>query len=121
MAAWHRRLRGPGSAVALILLAGSALAEPAPGPLKLPDTALEPVAFADLDGWAADDHAPAFATFKASCAPLLRRARPAPDERPFAAALEQVCRRAAARANVDSIKAREFFEANFRPVRSEER
>jgi membrane-bound lytic murein transglycosylase A len=117
MAASHRRMRGPGSAVALMLLAGSALADPLPGPLKLPDTALEPIAFSDLDGWAADDHALAYATFKASCAPMLRRTRPAPDERPFAAALEQVCRRAAGLADVDAVKARKFFEENFRPVR----
>jgi membrane-bound lytic murein transglycosylase A len=115
MAARQRRMRGPGLAAALILSAGAALAEPAPGPLKLPDTALEPVAFGDLDGWAADDHALAFSTFRASCAPLLRRA--APDERPLTAALAQVCRRAAALDKVDAGKARAFFEENFRPVR----
>src|SRR5712691_7699258 len=117
MAARQRRMRGPGLAIALILLAGPALAQPPPGPLRLPDTALEPIAFGDLDGWATDDHTAAFATFRASCAPIIRRTRAAPDERPLAAALEQVCRRAAARANVDSVKAREFFEDNFRPVR----
>jgi membrane-bound lytic murein transglycosylase A len=117
MAAWHRRMRGPGLAAVLILAAGSAVAEPAPGPLKLPDTALEPIAFGDLDGWAADDHAKALATFRASCAARLRRARAAPDERPLAAALEPVCRRAMALGAVDPAKAREFFETNFRPVR----
>jgi membrane-bound lytic murein transglycosylase A len=117
MAAWHRRMRGPGLAAALILTVGSAVAELAPGPLRLPDTALEPVAFGELDGWAADDHAKAFATFRTSCAALVRRARAAPDERPLAAALEPVCRRAMTLAHVDTAKAREFFETNFRPVR----
>ena len=114
MAVRQRRLRGL-LAAALMLAAGSALAEPAPGPLRLPDTALEPIAFADLGGWAADDHAKAFAALRASCGPLVR-ARNA-DERPFAAALAQVCRHALALANPDEVRARAFFENDFRPVR----
>jgi membrane-bound lytic murein transglycosylase A len=102
-------------AAALILGVGAAAGEPAPGPLRLPDTALEPIGFADLDGWAADDHAKAFAAFRVSCAPLVR-AR-APEERPLAAALVQVCRRALALTAGDDAKARAFFEANFRPLR----
>src|ERR1700693_1417821 len=42
-------------------------ADPGPGPLKTPNAALEPVGWDDLDGWAGDDHASAFATFYASC------------------------------------------------------
>jgi len=109
----QRGLRG--LAVALIVSASAAAAEPAPGPLRLPDTALEPLAFADLDGWAADDHAKAFVAFRTSCAPLARSR--APEERPLAVALVQVCRRALALTHVDAAKAREFFEANFRPLR----
>lgn len=115
MAAWQRRMRGLGFAAALILGVSAAHAQPAPNPLRLPDTALEPITFTDLDGWAADDHAQAFATFRASCAPLVRSR--APDERPLAAALAQVCRRAVALTHVDEAKAREFFETNFRPLR----
>jgi membrane-bound lytic murein transglycosylase A len=110
----RRGLRGV-ILVALILGVGAAAGEPAPGPLRLPDTALEPIGFADLDGWAADDHAKAFAAFRASCAPLVR-AR-APEERPLAAALAQVCRRALALTPMNDAKARAFFEANFRPLR----
>src|SRR5437016_12158712 len=110
-------MRGAACGLALMLLAAPVFAEQASGPLRLPDTALEPIAFSDLDGWAADDHAAAFATFRTSCAPLIRRARTAPDERPFATALEHVCARAAALKNVDAAKARAFFEDNFRPVR----
>ena len=102
-------------AAALILGVGAAAGEPAPGPLRLPDTALEPIGFADLDGWPADDHVKAFAAFRVSCAPLVR-AR-APEERPLAAALVQVCRRALALSAGDDAKARAFFEANFRPLR----
>ena len=31
--------------------------------IKFPDTQYEPVNWADLDGWASDDHATAFAAF----------------------------------------------------------
>src|SRR5947209_325001 len=105
-------------ALLLALLAGSAAAEPQPGPLKIPDGALEPVKWTDLHGWGADDHAAAFATFRASCAPLLKRTRPTREARPvFPAALDQVCRRAAALKSTDSASAKTFFEENFRPAR----
>ena len=42
-----------------------------PGPIRFPDTRFEPVAFSAIDGWAADDHAAAFATFLASCRPIV--------------------------------------------------
>jgi hypothetical protein len=42
------------------------------GPLKIPNASLEPVNWSDLDGWAGDDHANAFATFYASCRPIVR-------------------------------------------------
>src|ERR1700730_737914 len=110
MPARQRRIRGLAFAAALILGVGAASAEPAPGPLRLPDTAPAPIGFAGLDGWGGGDHDKAFATFRVSCAPLVR-ARAA-EERPLAAALVQVCRRALALAAGDDAKARAFFEAN---------
>ena len=115
MAAWQRRMRGLGFAAALIVALGAAHAQPASIPLRLPDTALEPLAFSDLDGWAADDHAQAFAAFRVSCGTLVRTR--APDERPMAAALAHVCRRALALSHLDEAKARAFFEEHFRPLR----
>ena len=41
------------------------------GPLKIPNAVLEPASWGDLDGWASDDHASAFATFYASCRPIV--------------------------------------------------
>src|SRR6516165_2134962 len=72
------------------------------GPLSIPNAALEPVGWGDLDGWASDDHAVAFATFNASCYAIVRavvfRAESATnhaaDPRSVRAALEQVCTRA---------------------------
>jgi membrane-bound lytic murein transglycosylase A len=43
-----------------------------PEPLRLRDTAIEPIEWNDLKGWSADDHETALATFVASCRPLLR-------------------------------------------------
>jgi membrane-bound lytic murein transglycosylase A len=111
----QRRPRALFLTAALILSVGAAAAEPTPGPLRFPDTALEPLAFADLEGWATDDHARAFAAFRTSCAPLVRTR--APDDRSLAAALVQVCRRALSLSPPDEAKARAFFEANFRPLR----
>jgi membrane-bound lytic murein transglycosylase len=45
---------------------------PAPGPLKISNTALEPISWGELDGWDGDDHASAFATFYASCRAIVR-------------------------------------------------
>src|SRR5262252_6352714 len=42
------------------------------GPLSIPNAALEPVGWGDLDGWTSDDHALAFATFNASCRAIVR-------------------------------------------------
>jgi membrane-bound lytic murein transglycosylase A len=39
---------------------------------KIPNAALEPVNWGDLDGWAGDDHASAYETFHASCRPIVR-------------------------------------------------
>src|SRR5262245_36883646 len=45
-----------------------------PGPIRFADMRLEPVAWTELGGWAADDHAAAFATFNASCRALIASA-----------------------------------------------
>jgi membrane-bound lytic murein transglycosylase A len=95
------------------------------GPLSIPNAALEPVGWGDLDGWTSDDHAVAFATFNASCRAIVRavafRAESetdhAADHRPVRAALEQVCIRAMRAGELGSETARQFFETNFVPVR----
>jgi hypothetical protein len=92
--------------------ASPAADDASPGPLKIPNAALEPAGWNDLDGWIRDDHASAFAAFYASCRPIVRayafraeavqRSRyvrpeslgfPA-DARPMRAALDDVCARA---------------------------
>lgn len=121
----------PGRAAAL-LLAASLVSGPAAGAASrapalpdIPGATLTAAAFADLDGWRADDHAAAFATFLKSCA--ARRAPPAelgPPSRPvLRAGLDRACI-AAGRLDAlfggrapSPLVARLFFEALFRPVR----
>src|SRR5690348_8792444 len=86
-------------------------------PLRLPDTALEPIEWDALKGWTADDHAAAFATFLASCRPLLRSSVNAGEKRPMYPALIEVCRRALASGRLTDDQARLFLERNFRPLR----
>ncbi len=104
---------GRGIGVALFLIARSATAADAGEPVRLPDGALEPLAWSDLDGWSKDDQAAAFAAFLTSCRPMVRRAaREAP---PLRVALEEVCRQALRQPALDAEKARAFFEDHFRP------
>src|SRR5262249_60579205 len=60
------------------------------GPL-IPNTAFEVVAWKDIEGWAADDHAEAFAAFVASCQAVVRRGKG--DSRPMAECLTSGGRR----------------------------
>src|SRR5262245_42345040 len=88
-----------------------------PGPMRWADTRFEPVAWSAIDGWAADDHAAAFATFLASCRALIGSARSARDARPVYPALVEVCRKARAGGTQNDGTARRFFEENFVAVR----
>jgi membrane-bound lytic murein transglycosylase A len=105
-------------AIGTLLLLGSVnAAAQEPGPLKIPNSQVEPVAWAALDGWAADDHAAAFAAFLASCTAVAKRTRSSRDTRPMYTGLIDVCRRALKSVPLDSRRAQTFFERNFRPVR----
>jgi membrane-bound lytic murein transglycosylase A len=88
----------------------------APEPLRIPDAALEPTGWSELDGWGGDDHASAFATFQASCRPIVR-SKALNDGKPVRAALQTVCARAVKTGPLEPRAARQFFEDNFLPVR----
>jgi membrane-bound lytic murein transglycosylase A len=83
--------------------------------LKLVDSQIEPLQWSELDGWAADDHAAAFAAFRTSCAPIARQR--AGDDRAMLLALKGPCKRALAGGVLKAAAARAFFEENFRPAR----
>ena len=82
-----------------------------------PQTRLEPVSFDALPGWAADDHAAAFASFLKSCGairhgtPKMRRAKP------IYGGLYTACTNALALGRLDRDKARAFFEREFNAYR----
>ncbi|MGA8614758.1 MAG: MltA domain-containing protein [Xanthobacteraceae bacterium] len=99
----------------LVGVTSVALGETA-GPLKFSNAQYEPVEWANLDGWAGDDHAAAFATFLDSCRALEGKRRPSQEMMEITAALKEVCARAQAAVPLDENGARKFFEDNFRPV-----
>ena len=86
-----------------------------PTPFHFGDAAIEPLVWGDLEGWAQDNHAEAFATFRASCRAVVGQARWSEDPRPILPALADVCRKALAKPGPRDPRA--FFEENFRPVR----
>ena len=82
-----------------------------------PNSALEPIKWRALKGWAADDHAAAFATFLKSCRALIRTSPRNGEKRPMYVALMRVCSRALAAGQLTGDQARLFFEHSFRPLR----
>jgi membrane-bound lytic murein transglycosylase A len=81
---------------------------------------VEPLTFAELDGWRDDDLATAFGTFQKSCGAILEGSRAMRKARPIFGGLYNACeaaRTAAARGALNREQARQFFEANFKPVR----
>ena len=93
-------------------------AAPRPPVLKIAGSQIEPLAFGDIDGWAADDHAAAFSAFMVSCKAILRSSPKMRAGRPLMyRALYDVCRHAADVKAPDNAKARAFFEENFRGLR----
>ena len=110
--------RGRGILALAAMLGAAAL--PVSGrsePIRFPDTQYQPVAFADIDGWAGDDHATAFATFLESCRAVNAGKQPVVVAVAIADALKPVCERAVAAVPLEEDGARKFFEDNFRPLR----
>jgi peptidoglycan lytic transglycosylase A len=98
-------------------LAGIATAQGAElDPIRLPNTQYEPVDWANLDGWASDDHATAFAVFLEGCR-ALDASRQSAEAAAITDALKAVCARAVAAVPLEEDGARRFFEDNFRPLR----
>jgi membrane-bound lytic murein transglycosylase A len=98
------------------LLTAALMRDASAAPLQLPDTQYQPVQWGDLDGWADDDHAAAFAAFLDSCGAAARKQPLSPEMAKMATALAAVCARAEASVPLDEAGARKFFEDNFRPL-----
>ena len=78
---------------------------------------LEPVTFADLSGWAEDDHAAAFATFLKSCRAAETGLTPLRPAQAPSLDLTGACRAALETTIVAPEDARGFFERHFQPMR----
>jgi membrane-bound lytic murein transglycosylase A len=85
-------------------------------PLNVLNARYEPTTWAQVDGWADDDHDAAFASFINSCKAILSGESSRPG-RPMRAGLYKVCQKAVEIKPQKPVEAREFFEQNFRPVR----
>ena len=88
-----------------------------PGPVRIPDSQIEPLGWNALDGWNEEKHAEVFEIFRNSCKPVIGVARANNDQRPVLHALASVCRRAIALNQPTNERAKEFFEENFVPTR----
>lgn len=95
------------AALALLASLAAAMAEPPP----LPGAAARPVAFADLQGWAEDDHLAAWTAFLPHCrpTPALREGARPPE------ALTTACAAAREATIATRDEARAFFERWFEP------
>jgi len=106
-----------GLAVSIVTGAAAASGQAAATALTHPETQYEPMAWADLPGWAQDDHPAALATFLASCEAVLRGRGSDRDRRPVFAALRGACADAVKAGPQDAAGARAFFESHFTPLR----
>src|SRR6266496_1525044 len=108
-------VRGVLASVVGAILSLTASAASAEEPLKLADSQLEPIKWADVVGWKADDHLAAFAAYDTSCQALRKIQRT--DRGQISKALSNACRKAMGLRQPDLNTARTFFEQNFQPVR----
>ncbi len=82
---------------------------------KLEGASARPLGFADLAGWAGDDHLAAFRVFRAHCDALAGDAQALRPGVPPPAALRAVCRTSEVAAVRTAAEARAFFERWFAP------
>jgi membrane-bound lytic murein transglycosylase A len=88
--------------------------------MKFRHAQVEPLTFAALDGWRDDDLAAAFGAYMKSCRAILQGTKATRKAKPVYGGLYNACEKAvtvAASGQVDSARARKFFEDNFNPVR----
>jgi membrane-bound lytic murein transglycosylase A len=103
-----------GTLIVTAICLGPALAREVP--MKLKNAHVVPLDFADLRGWADDDHAAAYASFLNSCRAILNGSKAMRAARPVYGGLYRVCRRAHKAGRLDEKAARAFFEDNFKPM-----
>ncbi|MBS0528532.1 MAG: murein transglycosylase A [Proteobacteria bacterium] len=110
-----------GFSVAAVLTAVPAAAHPVRHhqnwPLEFTGSQYIPVTWADIVGWADDDHLQAYKAFRASCRAVAAQRIPAVGQKALGTSLQEPCRAAKAANISDNGEARAFFETHFKPLR----
>lgn len=103
----------------LVLAALATLTAPALAgevPMTLRNAHVVPLTFAEMKGWAHDNHLSAFKSFMKSCAAILQGSKAMRHKRPMFGGLYIACE-AAKKIEATEVAARAFFETNFKPMR----
>jgi membrane-bound lytic murein transglycosylase A len=85
--------------------------------LEINGSQYAPVAWADIAGWSGDDHLQAYRAFRVSCRPISAQRKPPADPKALGTSLRDPCGAAKALDISDGVRAREFFEQHFLPLR----
>jgi membrane-bound lytic murein transglycosylase A len=108
-------MRRGGIALAIVAaLTAPALAREVP--MTLRNAHVVPLSFAEMQGWAQDNHLSAFKSFMKSCAAILQGSKAMRAKRPMFGGLYIACE-AAKKIEATEVAARAFFESNFKPMR----
>ena len=86
-------------------------------PLQVNGSQYQPLAWADIQGWNDDDHLAAYKAFRTSCKPIAAQQGLPPESKALGSSLRDPCRIAKGLELADSVKAKDFFEQNFVPLR----
>jgi membrane-bound lytic murein transglycosylase A len=86
-------------------------------PIQISGGQYAPVAWADINGWSADDHLQAYKAFRLSCKPISAERKPPAEPKALGTSLRDPCRAARANDISDGARAKAFFEEHFLPLR----
>ncbi|MCS3444961.1 membrane-bound lytic murein transglycosylase A [Bradyrhizobium elkanii] len=86
-------------------------------PLQVSGSQYEPLAWSNVAGWSADDHLAAYQAFRTSCKPIAAQQGAPADSKALGSSLRDPCRIAKGLALSDGVRAKDFFEQNFVPLR----
>jgi membrane-bound lytic murein transglycosylase A len=86
-------------------------------PVEISSGQYAPVAWAEIAGWAEDDHLAAYKAFRVSCKSIAEQHNLPSDPKALGTSLREPCRAAKATDISDDARARAFFEEQFLPLR----
>jgi membrane-bound lytic murein transglycosylase A len=86
-------------------------------PLQVSGSQYEPLAWTNVAGWGDDDHLAAYKAFRTSCKPIAAQQGAPAESKALGSSLRDPCRIAKGLELSDGVKAKEFFEQNFEPLR----